>query len=222
MPTIFSLAALHDDIDAALLDSAGEVTPAIQVLLDVHDRLETDKLDAYGIVYRDHMDKAAACTRLAAELTDRAAQHRKIGEGRLRLMQWYMERRGVPELNGTFVRFSRVTNGGAQKVELLVPPDEVPDTYRKPRPVLPPRGDIDLNALRIALQAGREDATAVAALQPRTQRLEISFGPRKRATDGAEPVSVGVLDGTVPTVDAPPGQGAGGCAPATTGEGTVP
>jgi hypothetical protein len=201
MPTIFSLAALHDDIDAALLDTAGEVTPAIQALLDVHERLETDKLDAYGIVYRDHMEKAAACTRLAEELTARAAQHRKIAEGRQRLMQWYMTRRDMPELQGNFVRFTRVTNGGVQKVDLIIPVEQVPDTYRKPLPPSPPRGEVDLNALRIALQAGREDAIAVAVLQPRTQRVDISFGPRKRTTEQSETVNAGVLDGTVSTAD---------------------
>ena len=68
MPTIFSLADFQSDIDVALIESEGDVTPAIQAMLDVHEKLESDKIDAYGIVYRDHMDKAASCRKLAEEL----------------------------------------------------------------------------------------------------------------------------------------------------------
>jgi hypothetical protein len=195
MPTIFSLAALNDEIDTALFDTEGEITPAIQALLDTHQHLEADKVDAYGIVYLDHVEKSAACLRLAAELTARAKQHEKIAEGRKRLMQWYMERRNVREMQGTFARFHRTINGGAQKVELIVPSETVPDAYRKPIPPSPQRGDVDVNALRTALLVGRKDATAVAKLLPRTERLDVSFGPRQRVSSGAGLVACGVLDG---------------------------
>jgi hypothetical protein len=203
MPTIFSLADFQSDIDVALIESCGDVTPAIQAMLDVHEKLESDKIDAYGIVYRDHMDRAASCRKLAEELEARAKQHEATADGRRRLMQWYMERRGMRELSGSFARFSIAKNGGNQKIELKVPEADVPDSFRKPLPAQPTRGDVDTNAIRAAIAAGSEEAAAIAILLPRTERVDISFGPRKRNAEKPEvAVNLSVLDGQVgPTVE---------------------
>jgi outer membrane murein-binding lipoprotein Lpp len=126
--TLYDLGAEWVALEAALLEAGGEVTPEVEQALAALGELEASKVDAYAFLvrnlegYADRVraeEQALAAKRKAAENSARRLKERLLG---------HLELRGLDKLAGSIWTAARQANPAS--VEVLVPPEELPEAYR--------------------------------------------------------------------------------------------
>ena len=129
MPTLYQLSQDLAAIHQALLENGGDLTPELEERLKQLDFQTRDKVDAYKAVWESlkaeeemfreesHRCHAIAVARKKAQL---------VLQERLRQ---YMDCHGVTELKGQFHTVKVVKNGGQAEVQVLVPPESLPDPF---------------------------------------------------------------------------------------------
>jgi len=152
----------------AILDGAGDTVEA-QAALDEHlaglaGVLES-KADDYAALIQHLRSRADARTEEAKRLRELAAADDALAERLKQRLKEAMEATGKGKIETARFRLSVQANGGAQPLEITVPPEQLPTQYQAVRV------EADKAALREALAAG---ATILGvALLPRGTSLRI-------------------------------------------------
>lgn len=128
-PSLYDISGEWAALEAALLDSGGEVTPEVEAAFTALGELEGAAVDRYAAVVRSLGAYADACKAEETHFRDK----RKAAEGAIvRLKERvldYMRQRDVKELRGPTARAARQKNGGLRPMELLVPAEELPSAF---------------------------------------------------------------------------------------------
>lgn len=118
---------LYHEIERALEESQGEVTPEIEALREQFNLAEADKVDAYLWMMKDLRGRAKLAREQAAELAAKARTMDARAEWLQRGLEQHMAEQGLKELRG-YVRYAKYQgNGGAEpiKTEREPEPDDV-------------------------------------------------------------------------------------------------
>lgn len=145
-------------LEALLETQGGDVTgqeALVEHVTGLLDRVQ-DKVDSLGRYYINY--KMLADT-LEIEET-RIRERRQVIENKIRRLKeavkQSMEMRRILKVEGKLFTFSVQGNGGKQPVKLLVPEDQVPDSY------ITLRREIDMQKLRDDLLNGNQEACRIA------------------------------------------------------------
>ena len=125
MPTLAELSIIGGDIDAALETSEGEITPAIEAMLEAFGLHERSNVDGYVAVVDDLDTLIATCEARKRQLDARVRSLKSQRERRAAAMLWYMRGKGVRRLQGIEHEVALVANGRVEPVKLKVDEDAV-------------------------------------------------------------------------------------------------
>ena len=152
-------------IEAALLESEGELTPDVEARLEALGALEGEKVDAYRIVIRNFETKADV---IATEIAALGAKKKAAEAAAQRLkdrLLGYLEARGVDKLAGSIWTACRQRNP-SRPLTVHVAPEVLPEALRKTTVTVTP----DREALKALaeMETGHVvvDGQHVATLEP--------------------------------------------------------
>ncbi len=157
MPSLYELTADLHEIERALIDSEGELTPEIELKLAALDIEVAEKVDGYRCVVARFESDARAIEEEQRLLT---AKKQAVVNAATRLkerLKAYMDERGLTEIKGIVWKAAIQKNGGKPALKVLVEPTELPRQYQ----VI----SADTEALRAGIRAG-EVETTIAVLEP--------------------------------------------------------
>lgn len=154
-------------LEAALIESGGEITPAMEAAFAILEPMETDKIRGYvSVILR--MEATAAGVKHELDRLKRFHDTMKNGAKGLKdRLKNHMELTGKTEYETTLGRVKVMNAGGKPPVILLVQPEDLPDRFKKVT-VEPNK-----TALLEALQLGDGDAVQVAEIGDRGTYLRI-------------------------------------------------
>ncbi len=168
--SLYDLGQEFAAIEAALLETEGELTPEIEARLAALGTLEGEKVDAYRAVVRSFEARADVIgTEIAALMAKKAAAHQAAQRLKDRLLA-YLEARGVDRIKGTIWTAARQRNG-QRALTVHVAPEALPELLRKTTITVTP----DREALKALaeMETGRVeiDGQHVATLEPASHHL---------------------------------------------------
>lgn len=130
--TLGQVAARWQTIEDALEESGGEVTPEIDGALAELLGAEADKVDAYGFAIRSLEGQEESLKKLEAEMAGKRAVVSRRKEWLLARMAEYLRSRGGDlKVKGAVYTFALQQNGGAAPLDLLVPPEALPEGFKR-------------------------------------------------------------------------------------------
>jgi len=129
--SLYELGEQWQALEAALVESGGELTPEVEAAFAALGAIESHKVDSYAAVVRSFSAYLEAVKAEEAELrTKRKVAEAAIERLKGRLLD-YMRERGVRELRGTTWRAAIQRNGGLRPMSLLVAAEELPPAFQK-------------------------------------------------------------------------------------------
>lgn len=160
-------------LEALMEESAGEVTPDIEAWFAEYDLALSEKVDGYALYIRSLEEQAEGIKRMEAQL----AAKRKTLTNRAELMMSRVENflivSGRTEVRGGIYKFAFQKNGGAEKLEVLVPPETLPEGFKK----VTYAADQDAIRQHLAACAGRDlkdgEGRVIAMLMERGRSLRL-------------------------------------------------
>lgn len=167
--SLYQLDEEYQALEMALLESGGEITEEMEARFDALFEATEEKGASYIAMIRKFEASAEGVglevTRLqAAERTFRNAA------GRLKTrLRDSMLARGVSRLETRLGKINLQKAGGKAGVELLVEADDLPERFVRTTVTKAP----DLDALRVALEAGDEAVGHLARLRERSRFVRI-------------------------------------------------
>lgn len=112
--TLAEISAQFGALEAILDSLEGETTPETEAWMQEYNLAERDKVDGY-ITYMKHLDGLeAAAKATAAEFTAKAKTFANRRDWLKRRVEFYMQERGLEELQGSIFRFQYEGNGGKE------------------------------------------------------------------------------------------------------------
>lgn len=98
--TLYELANARDILDEFLAESEGEVTPALEALLEELDGKAEDKIERVGLYIREQLATANAIDEEAKRLAARSAARKRAAEGLKAYLKRQMERLDKTKVDG--------------------------------------------------------------------------------------------------------------------------
>jgi hypothetical protein len=150
-----TLYEIKDDLDAlaALLYEVGgditedEACAAIDAWLRETNEALRGKLDRYAALIREKESLAETRKEEGKRLLSLASSDEAMVTRLKARLQWFFEDQGIDKLETDRFRFTLANNGGKVPIQLLVPPDQLPEWAR--RVVVTP----DMEAIRGEIEA---------------------------------------------------------------------
>jgi hypothetical protein len=158
--TLYEIGAEFAALEAALTESAGELTPEVEAAWDALGEMERGKVDAYRHICIRFDTFARACEAEAAQLQAKATAATNARKRLMERLKGYMESRGVTELKGELFAAKIQKNGGKAPLALLVPVEELRPEFQRQRI------EADTDAIRDALEVGDSTITGKARIEP--------------------------------------------------------
>jgi hypothetical protein len=127
--SLYALGAEWQALEAALVESGGEVTETVEAAFATLGEMEASKCDAYCSLIRSFdgyaelfkaEEQAMAAKRRVAENSARRLKER---------LHAYLETRGLEKLKGTV--WTAALRKNPLSVHLLVPPERLPEQYQR-------------------------------------------------------------------------------------------
>ncbi len=170
-PSLYTIGTEFAEIEAALYEAGGEITPEIEARLLALGTMEGEKVDGYAAVVRTFESHATACRHEAAAFAAKAQVAENAAKRLKGRLLDYLTERGLEELRGTIWKAKRTANGGKQPLTLLVDASELPPEYQLVT--------VAANTDMLRVQADADGAVVfsdrpVARLEPRGHHLRIS------------------------------------------------
>jgi hypothetical protein len=115
---LYELAEARDILDSFLAETEGEVTPALQQLLDELAGKTEEKVERVGLYIREQLAMAAAIDEEAKRLSARSAARKRAAEGLKSYLKAQLERLGLKKVEGLLCTVAVQNNPPAVKYSL--------------------------------------------------------------------------------------------------------
>jgi hypothetical protein len=113
MPTLYDISTALRELEAKLLDNAGEIPDeAFEACLDAAADQRDQKLDGYCALIRELEERANARSNEANRLQQLAAADQQAAERLRSRLKWFFERHQLPKVETMHFRISLQNNGG--------------------------------------------------------------------------------------------------------------
>lgn len=145
--TLSELMVISNEIDRALEQSGGEMTPELEQMLDISQALTADKVDQYDFVLKNLEAQAQFLKERAAEYQAAAKARSNAVEHIKERIKYLMVTHGKTELQGQYVRMQVSPCSPSLVIENE---DLIPDEFIKTVTT----SKIDNQAIKAALQNG--------------------------------------------------------------------
>lgn len=174
-PTLYAIGAEFRALEAALVESAGEITPDVEMKLLELGNLERAKIDGYRTVClrfehaeQRYKEEAARIKKEAEVWTAKATQAATAQKNLKARLLGYLIAKNVTTLEGEYFNASREKVGGVQRLSVLVDATRLPPAYQAV--TVEPNNE----ALRGAMGNDGKvvvDGETIACLEPRGEKL---------------------------------------------------
>lgn len=132
-PTLLDIGEAYLKLEEVLLETGGELTPEVEAAFEALGGLEAAKVDGYASLVKSLDAYARACALQRRTLVEELGAKEKAAQGAVeRLkerMKLYLEGRGVSEVRGSVWRAALQRNSTRPALELLVPPEDLPQEF---------------------------------------------------------------------------------------------